>query len=131
LIRKFAANNIDIFNNLRNDKSFPVKCLTTYSDYTTYENEIRRHFDVYFQSDDCNIFINLVSADLVIAGTEQLSFILPIIELDTQRDKVNLSKDIEDMLRKELERNNMITPVEVINILFGINSGEGKNPYYS
>jgi hypothetical protein len=44
---------------------------------------------------------------------------------------MNVSKDIEDMLRKEFEKNIHISPVEVINIIFGISVGDIKNPHYS
>jgi hypothetical protein len=72
-----------------------------------------------------------VTSDVAIAGSEQLSLILPIIDPDSQKEKGNIFKDIEDMLKKEFEKNITITPVEVINIVFGIAFGEGKNPHYS
>lgn len=34
------------------------------------------------------------------------------------------------MVKKEIDKSNNFTAVEVVNILFGINAGEGKNPYY-
>jgi hypothetical protein len=67
----------------------------------------------------------------VIAGNEtELSVILPILIIETQREKTNISKDIEEMVKKEIERTTNLTAVEVVNILFGINGGDGKNPYY-
>jgi hypothetical protein len=71
------------------------------------------------------------NVDVVIAGNEtELSVILPILIIETQREKANISKDIEDMVKKENEKSINFTAVEVVNILFGINAGEGKNPYY-
>jgi hypothetical protein len=67
----------------------------------------------------------------VIAGNEtELSVILPILIIETQREKTNISKDIEEMVKKEIEKSTNLTAVEVVNILFGINAGDGKNPYY-
>jgi hypothetical protein len=54
---------------------------------------------------------------------------LPILSLDTQKEKASVMKDVEDMLRKEIETNPNIGPVDVINIAMGINTHE-KNPYY-
>jgi hypothetical protein len=73
----------------------------------------------------------LVLCDIAIAGSEQeISMLLPIMPLDTQREKAAVSKDIEEMLKKEFEKNIGITAVEVVNILFGISIGDLKNPYY-
>jgi hypothetical protein len=55
---------------------------------------------------------------------------LPVIILETQREKANTTKDIEEMVKKEAERSTNINAVEVVNILFGINTVDGKNPYY-
>lgn len=74
----------------------------------------------------------LEDVDIAMAGSEsELSIILPIMALETQRDKTSVAKDIEDMLRKEIEKSTNITSVDVINILFGINSSDGKSNYYS
>ena len=67
----------------------------------------------------------------MIAGNEtELSVILPILIIETQREKTNISKDIEEMVKKEVEKSTNLTAVEIVNILFGINAGDGKNPYY-
>ena len=34
------------------------------------------------------------------------------------------------MARKEVEKNVNTTNIQIINILFGINSGDGKNVYF-
>jgi len=73
----------------------------------------------------------LDNGDVVIAGNDsELSIILPIFIMETQREKMNASKDIEEMVKKEIEKSTNLSAVEVVNILFGINAGEGKNPYY-
>ena len=43
---------------------------------------------------------------------------MPIYEIDTQRELVNISKDIENLFKKEVKNNMMVTTVEIINILF-------------
>jgi hypothetical protein len=65
------------------------------------------------------------------AGSDsELSVLLPIIVVETQKEKNNIIKEVEDMVKKELEKNQMMNVIEVVNILFGIHSSEGKNPYY-
>ena len=65
------------------------------------------------------------------AGSEhELSMILPIISIESQREKTNHMKDIEDMVKKELEKSLSLNVVEIVNILFGIYTAEGKNAYY-
>ena len=75
-------------------------------------------------------FHNLVECDSIIAGSDDLSILLPILVIESQREKGNAVKEIEDMLKKEIEHNANMNIVEVVNILFGICTHE-KNPYYS
>jgi hypothetical protein len=53
------------------------------------------------------------------------------MEIEKEREKGNINKDVEDMLRKEVEKSLNLTPVEVVNILFGIYANDGrKSAYY-
>jgi hypothetical protein len=67
------------------------------------------------------------------AGSEsELSILLPILQIDSQRDKANIMKDIEEMVKKEVEKNINLNTIDIINIVYGITTGtgEGKNAYY-
>ena len=56
------------------------------------------------------------------AGNQnELNVLLPIISIESQRDKANIQKDIEEYAKKELEKNLNLNSIDVINILFGIN----------
>lgn len=55
------------------------------------------------------------------AGSEkELAILLPIIPIETQREKANIAKEIEDMITKEVDKNINISSIEVINILLGV-----------
>jgi hypothetical protein len=65
------------------------------------------------------------------AGNDnELGILLPILTIESQKEKNNISKEIEEMIKKELEKNLSLNIVEVVNILFGIHTSEGKNAYY-
>jgi hypothetical protein len=68
--------------------------------------------------------------ETTMAGTEDVKVLLPILEVDTQRERASIVKDIEDMVRKEVEKNIQLNNVELVNILFGIHTNEGKNAYF-
>jgi len=90
-----------------------------------YENNLKAIFTWMIV-----LITNIVECDNIIAGSDDLSILLPIMIIDSQREKANIYKDVEDMLKKEFENNSNINTVEVVNILFGISTYE-KNPYYS
>lgn len=56
-MRKFAATNLDTFLNIKNDKNVSIKCVSSYQDYSTYENEFIKAFENYFVMNDGNLFI--------------------------------------------------------------------------
>jgi hypothetical protein len=66
------------------------------------------------------------------SGSEnELAMLLPIIVIETQREKTNIIKDVDDMVREELEKNNLLNVVDVVNILFGVyQAGEAKNAFF-
>jgi hypothetical protein len=58
-----------------------------------------------------------------------LGIILPIITVDSQRERTTIIKEIDDMIRKEVEQNVNISVLEIVNVLFGIFGADGKNMY--
>jgi len=58
----------------------------------------------------------------LISGNEnELAILIPTISIDSQRDKANIQKDIEDFVKKEYEKNWHVNSIELINVLIGIN----------
>ena len=120
LFRQFSTNNIDAFNNISINKNFQIKCFNIYDSYLDYNREFKNKIINYF-IDNNNNNNNENNYDIILAGNEEeRNIILPIYEIDTQRELVNISKDIENLCKKEVKNNMMVTTVEIINILFGI-----------
>ena len=53
-------------------------------------------------------------------NSNELGLILPIILIDTQREKSTIVKDIDEMVKKEVEKNDNTGIIEMVNVLFGI-----------
>lgn len=74
-------------------------------------------------------FLFVDFCDLIIAGNEnELNVLIPVISIDSQRERVNIQKEIEEFVRIEFEKNNFINSIDIINVLFGINI-ESKSVY--
>ena len=118
LLRKFATNNYDSFNNLTGlNKNFQVKCLSTYNNFNLYNEEMKSLISFYFK---CNENIS----DINIAGNEnEKNILLPIYKIEIQRELTSITKEIEDFINKEIKKKFIINIIDIINILFGINEG--------
>ena len=57
-----------------------------------------------------------------------MGVLIPIISIDSQREKTNIQKDIEDFTKKEFDKNNSVNSIHLINVLFGMNV-ESKSLY--
>ena len=121
LLRKFSAINIDTFT-----KSQAIKCLSTYQSLSEYESEIKKNILDYFSYDE-------ETSDISMAGNEiEKNVILPIYNIETQRESTAVVKEIEDFAVKEVEHNLGVNSVDIINILFGISfKGKEMKAYYS
>ena len=121
LLRRFAAINIDAFT-----KTQAIKCLNTYQSINEYENEIKKNILEYFVYDE-------ETADVAMAGNEiEKNVILPIYNIETQRESTAVVKEIEDFTVREVEHNLGVNSVDIINILFGISfKGKEMKAYYS
>ena len=94
LLRRFAAINIDAFT-----KTQAIKCLNTYQSINEYENEIKKNILEYFAYDE-------ETADVAMAGNEiEKNVILPIYNIETQRESTAVVKEIEDFTVREVEHN--------------------------
>ena len=116
LFRQFSTNNIDAFSNISINKNFQIKCFNIYDSYLDYNKEFKNKINNYFIDNN-----NENKYDIILAGNEEeRNIILPIYEIDTQRELVNITKDIENLCKKEVQNNMMVTAIEIINILYGI-----------
>jgi len=52
LLRKFAVNNFENIPFFKQEKQGPIKCLTNYQDFSSYENEFKIYFEKYFETHD-------------------------------------------------------------------------------
>lgn len=76
-------------------------------------------------------YLFLDNIDQSISTNEyDLNSILPIITIDTQKERNNITKEIEEMLNKRTENVASLNSVDMINILFGIYNLEGKSKEY-
>lgn len=122
LLRKYAALNVDAFLS----KTPQIKCLSTYQSFSSYQDELKKTLLSYFAFDEDN-------ADVLIAGNEiEKNVLLPIYNIETQRESSAIAKEIEDFAEKEVENNLGVNSVDIINILFGICfKGKEMKSYFS
>ena len=73
------------------------------------------------------------TADVAMAGNEiEKNVILPIYNIETQRESTAVVKEIEDFTVREVEHSLGVNSVDIINILFGISfKGKEMKAYYS
>ena len=119
LLRKFATNNYDSFNNLNeNNKNMQIKCLSSFNNFNLYNEQMKQIIMNYFK------FENENSSDNIIAGNEnEKNIILPIYKIEIQRELTSVTKDIEDFINQEIKKKFNVNIIDIINILFGINEG--------
>ena len=119
LLRKFATNNYDSFNNLNeNNKNIQIKCLSSYNNFILYNEQMKQIIMNYFKFENENY------SDNMIAGNEnEKNIILPIYKIEIQRELTSVTKDIEDFINQEIKKKFNVNVIDIINILFGINEG--------
>jgi hypothetical protein len=101
--------------NISLNKEFKIKCFNIYDSYLEYNKEFKNKVNNYFIDNNENNY------DIILAGNEnERNIILPIYEIETQRELINITKDIENLCKNEVQNNMMITCIDIINILFGI-----------
>ena len=90
ILRKFSIVSIDPI--LKHDKNSSVKCLTHYSSFSEYEKDLKDNIEKFFSLKDCKLCFKKDDADVELAGDqEELQKMLPIIILDTQKEKNSIS----------------------------------------
>ncbi|MCQ2818729.1 MAG: DEAD/DEAH box helicase [archaeon] len=117
LLRKFAANSRDAFNSIFVNKNFPVKTMNAFPSYGNYLDAFKRELNNYFghaqlSEDQC---------DILLAGNElERGVILPIYEVESQREISQVTKDIEDFISKDIVNFATWNTVEIVNVFFDI-----------
>ena len=57
-----------------------------------------------------------------------MAVLLPVLPIDTQREKFTLQHEIEDFAKKEIEKMPNLTTIDLVNVLLGI-SVDSKSLY--
>ena len=130
LLRKFAVNNSSIFFNIENDISTQIKCLVYSGNYQDYKAEINKKIFSYFDLYKNNINIK---KDVLYAGNEtEKDILLPIVKLESQRDKINFVEGLKNLIKNFLQYDLSITSIDVLFVLIGFfQKGKGIKNYMS
>lgn len=116
ILRKYATVSVDTFTSATFNKIFQVKTLNSYPSFIDYDNEVKKTILSYF-----NYINNEDTIDVLVAGSEiERNVILPIYNIEIQRELTAVTKEIEELVYTEFEHNNGINTVDIMNILFGI-----------
>ena len=130
LLRKFAVNNSSVFDNINTDiNTSQIKCLVYSGNYPEYKNEINKkiisYFDLYENGNN--------NRDELYAGNQsEKEILLPIVKLESQRDKINFINGLKNLIKNFLQYDLSINTIDIIFVLIGFfQKGKGIKNYMS
>jgi hypothetical protein len=131
LLRKYSVNNSAVFHDMENADLTQIKCLEFCGNYNSYKEEINKKICSYFNLYNDKNNINNID-DLYAGNANEKDILLPIVKLDTQRDKINFINSLKELIKRFLEYETNISTIDVMNVLFGyMQKGKGIKNYKS